>query len=315
MPASNEPKPAELDAFISMLAYERGASINTQQAYARDLKDFQRFLETTPLALAHKHHIESYLAHLQQRGYTASSLARRLSALRQFYGFLQEEDGTSHANPTDTLSSPTVRSHLPYVLSTQDVKQLFHALDSLPLARPLVLRLRAMLEVLYASGLRVHELVSLPLSAFQRDAPDHLHIIGKGGRARLTPLTQHAIRALNAWLDWRQNTSVRDSFYARSAFMFPSKRSASGHITRHRFAQLLKQLTSHTTIPSQAISPHSLRHAFASHLLAGGADLRALQMMLGHKDLSTTQIYTHLHKHHLQKALERYHPLANKDAN
>jgi len=298
-----------------MLAYERAASIHTQQAYARDLTDFQRFLKTTPLPEATPHHIDSYLDHLQQQGYRASSRARRLSALRQFYTFLTEEPSLTsrhRSNPTDTLRLPVVRSSLPYVLSPQDVQQLFHALDSLSLPSHHRLRLRAMLEVLYASGLRVHELVSMPLSAFQADTPEHIHIIGKGGRARLTPLTEHATRALTAWLDWRQSKSVRSAFYARSPFMFPSERSKSGHITRHRFAQLLKRLASATSIPPHAISPHSLRHAFASHLLAGGADLRALQMMLGHKDLSTTQIYTHLNKQHLKAAIDRYHPLARK---
>ena len=226
-----------------------------------------------------------------------SSLARKVSALRQFFGFLVDE-GLREDDPTHALPRPATRRPLPKLLSHAEVERLFDvAEDEAKSEQPHAVRLLALLELLYGSGLRATELVSLPLSSVPRDAP-FLTVTGKGGQSRMVPVSQRAKKALRRWTDVRN---------ANSPWLFPSR---SGHISRVRLFQLLKDLAVRADLPPDKVSPHVLRHAFATHLLEGGVDLRALQTLLGHADISTTQIYTHVDAARLVKLVNERHPLA-----
>lgn len=290
-----------LESFLEMIAAERGAAVNTLQAYRRDLLDFAGFL-SADIAAAQSADIRGYLAHLRDRHMTASTAARRLSALRQFFQFLHVE-GVRADNPASIIDSPRRVRPLPKVLHEVDVDRLLAAARRTD--GPEGLRLVALLELLYATGLRVSELVSLPRNAVggQRRL---LLVRGKGGKERMVPLSDPAIAALQAY------DAVREDFErapTHGKWLFPS-RSRQGHLTRQRFGQLLKQLAVEAGIEVRRVSPHVLRHAFASHLLAHGADLRAVQQMLGHADISTTQIYTHVLEERLRSLVETHHPLA-----
>jgi integrase/recombinase XerD len=289
-----------------MLSAERGAAANTLAAYRRDLEDFAAFVtrRRTPLGRATTEQIRAYLKSLLGAGLSERTAARRLSSLRQFFRFLYAENERGD-DPTSVIDSPRQPRRLPKVLSEADVDALLEA------ARAREgddgVRLRALLEVLYATGLRVSELVGLPLSAAERDQRVLL-VRGKGGKERMVPLNDTAKQALAEY------RAVRGQFLRGgrdSPWLFPS-RAASGHITRHRFAQLLKELASDAGIAPDKVSPHVLRHAFASHLLARGADLRSVQMMLGHADISTTQIYTHVLDERLRALVSEHHPLARR---
>lgn len=298
-----------IDGFLDMMSAERAASDNTLAAYRRDLEDVAARLRRSrqSIAKASTGHLEGVLAGWAQDGLAASTAARKLSAVKQFYLYLQT-DGLRADNPAHLLRGPAQGRPLPKVLSEADVERLFDTVDKDSSVKGL--RLKAMMEILYAGGLRVSELVSLKKAdAWRRD--DCLMIKGKGGRERLVPLTGAARRAIDVWLTVRDQTLPDEPSTAAKAALFPS-RGAKGHVSRERFAQLLKQLAIDAGLPPSQISPHVLRHAFATHLLANGADLRAVQTLLGHADISTTQIYTHVLDARLSALVEGHHPLSGK---
>ncbi|OAB55333.1 recombinase XerD [Leptolyngbya valderiana BDU 20041] len=296
----------QTETFLEMLAVERGAAKNTLDAYARDLRHAAAFLagRSETLEAAETEALRAYLGSLADSGMSARTAARRLSALRQFYRFLYGE-GLRADDPTETLESPRQGRSLPKILSEAEVDRLLDAARLRP--GPEGLRLTALLEVLYATGLRVSELVALPVSAVARDGRA-LVVRGKGGKERMVPISEPARLALDAYRD------VRAVFLRRAEddrWLFPS-RSLGGHLTRHRVAQLLKELAVEAELEPRKVSPHVLRHAFASHMLARGADLRAVQQLLGHADISTTQIYTHVLNERLKTLVDTHHPLAQR---
>jgi integrase/recombinase XerD len=309
------PQGRHIEAFLEMLSAERGAARNTLDAYERDLKDFAGFLSSRERALdaATPRDIRDYLEGLTAQGLSASTAARRLSALRQFHGFLFAES-IRKDDPCASIEGPRRARPLPKTLTVEEVDALLAAArlaedgrtqEEAVLAYKRA-RLVCLMEVLYATGLRVSELVGLPLTAVRGDER-FLAVSGKGGRERLVPLSQTAREAIDAYLPLR---TMRLGDHV-SPWLFPS-RGRQGHLTRHRFAQLLKDLSVSAGLDPTRVSPHTLRHAFASHLLANGADLRAVQQMLGHADISTTQIYTHVLDERLKELVQTHHPLAKK---
>ena len=293
------------ESFLEMMMVERGASRHTIDAYRRDLDDYQRFLKRHGASSmsADSDVIRKFLSSLANAGLAASTQARKLSAIRQFHRFLFLENHRSD-DPTQTLESPKQPRALPKVLEGHEINALIDAARAKPGAEGM--RLVACLELLYATGMRVSELLTLPLSAI---APDRRSVIvfGKGGKERMVPVGRSASEALSDYL------AVRESFLKQrtkgSRYLFPS-RSKEGHLTRQRLTQLLKALALDAGIEPSRLSPHVLRHAFASHLLEGGADLRAVQMMLGHADIATTEIYTHVQGERLAAAVRDHHPLS-----
>lgn len=300
----------DIDAFLEMLAAERGAARNTIMAYGTDLARLAAWLadrDGRP-ARAGTEDLRGWLAAMAQAGLERSTAARRLSCLRQFYGFLLDE-GRRSDDPTARLVAPRRSRPLPKTLSEAEVGDLLAAAGSLP--GPEGLRMLALLEVLYATGLRVSELVGLPFPHHDGE-PRILRVTGKGGKERIVPLGEPALAAIAGYLP------VRGLFLALAprrgrGFLFPS-RAAEGHLTRQRFGQLLKETAVEAGIEPRRVSPHVLRHAFATHLLAHGADLRAVQQMLGHADISTTQIYTHVLQARMQALVAGHHPLARPAA-
>lgn len=296
---------AAVEAFLEMVSAERGASQNTLEAYARDLKDFAAYLKSSKRDVdqASADDVRGYLAGLDAEGLATSTRARRLSALKQFHKFLYA-DGWREDDPCLGLKGPGARQHLPSTLSEGDVDALFGALKKNE--QPETVRFACLLHLLYASGLRISELVTLPLAAVTGD-PRLIMVKGKGGRERMVPVSHEAREAVVRYLQ------IRDRFLADpkagSPYLFPS-RGKEGHLTRRRVAQLLKELAVEAGLDPKLVSPHVLRHAFATHLLAHGADLRAVQQMLGHADISTTQIYTHVLEERLRQLVESHHPLA-----
>lgn len=289
-----------------MMSAERGVSPNTLAAYARDLTGYAEFMGSR-LDAAGPEDVRAFLDHLEANGMARTSARRKLSAVRQFHVFLFGE-GLSARDPTQTVSGPRKPQALPKTLSVQQVDKLLLAAREAVRQAPGKLkarhvRLMCLVELLYATGLRVSELVGLKLREAMAD-PRMLTIRGKGGRERLVPLNGSAAAALKEWLGLREPRT--------SGWLFPSPQG-EGHLTRQHFANELKGLAVGAGISAKAISPHVLRHAFASHLLAGGADLRAVQQMLGHADISTTQIYTHVLAERLKQLVEENHPLASKD--
>ncbi len=288
------------------MAAERGASNNTCQAYQRDIADFSVWMSQRgrSVEVATSDDIRGFLSALADRQLAASSSARKLSTLRQFFGFLQG-DGHRSDNPTAIVDSPRQGRSLPQVLSEADVDRLLAATRTVK--GPAGIRLTAMMELLYATGLRVSELVALPLNAVTGKR-QFLLVTGKGNKERLVPITGEARAAVDAYLEiWLM--FVPDG--KQSKFLFPS-RGKEGHITRRRFAQMLSDLAPEAGLHHHQVSPHILRHAFASHLLANGADLRLVQQMLGHADISTTQIYTHVLDARLKNLVDDMHPLSKK---
>lgn len=307
---------ALIAAFLNMLENEKGAAANTIDAYRRDLDDFLLFLASTrtPLCRATRESIRSYLEHLGRAGLAASSRARRLSALRQFYRFLETEDIIAE-NPATKARMPKQRRAIPRTLSVADVDRLITfaraACEGLK-GRELVraVRFHALLELAYATGMRVSELVSLPRSVLKGD-PRVLTIRGKGGRERLVPLNAPARDALERYLKLGHCPEDGVAPLRTPKWLFPS-RSAEGHLTRQRFAQDLKDAALAAGLDPTRVSPHVLRHAFASHLLDRGADLRVVQQLLGHADISTTEIYTHVLEERLKAIVFEHHPLAER---
>ena len=296
-----------VEAFLEMMSAERGAATNTLSAYERDLRDWAAALKPRTVSNASTGHLEGVLTGWANSGLGASTAARKLSALKQYCLFLQTE-GLRSDNPAHRLRAPKAAKPLPKGMSQDEVDRLLdHAASDTSVKG---LRMMAMLEILYAGGLRVSELVSLRTAqTLRRDGC--LMIRGKGGRERLIPLTQPALDALAAWMAVRAQTLPGNAAAAAraKAFLFPSG-GTLGHLTRERFAQLLKDLARAAGLPPTRISPHVLRHAFATHLLQGGADLRAVQTLLGHADISTTQIYTHVLDARLKALVETAHPLS-----
>lgn len=290
----------EISAFLAMLAVERGAAPNTIAAYRRDLVDASEKLGN--LATADDPALTSLAG--EWSSLAPSSLARKYSALRQFFGFLVDE-GYRLDDPTPALASPHLVRPLPRLLGHGDIATLFAtaeaeaAGDKREAVRNLVL-----LELLYGSGLRATELVSLPLSSVPRDVP-MLTVTGKGGVQRVVPVSTRARQALSRWLE------LRGAGQATSRYLFPST-ARQGHLTRVRLFQLLRELGTRAGIAPERLSPHVLRHAFATHLLAGGADLRVLQTLLGHADIATTEIYTHVEPSRLVALVNQRHPLAHR---
>jgi integrase/recombinase XerD len=300
------PLSREAEAFIEMLAAERGASKNTEAAYSADLRNLEAFLarrKQKPVT-ANADALRAYLKSLDYLGMTPRTVARRLSVMRQFFRFLLAERRRED-DPASTLDSPRLGRSLPKVLSRVEVDRLIEAAQAKGGGDGG--RMETLLEILYGTGLRVSELVTLPLAAAERD-PTMLMVRGKGDKDRLVPLSDPARAAIAKWLHVRAATLAEDD---TSRYLFPS-RGRTGHLTRQRFAQLLKESALDAGIDPARVSPHVLRHAFASHLLEAGADLRSVQLMLGHADIATTQIYTHVIPEKLRSLVEDKHPLARR---
>jgi integrase/recombinase XerD len=316
----SKPSDAKLTSlFLDMLAAEQGAGANTLDAYRRDLTDFSEFLRSAgqSFAGAETQTLRDYLADLDSRGFKSSSVARRLSAMRHLFRFLLNER-IRNDDPAAILSGPKRGRGLPKVLSISDVdrmltraKDLTQPQDTSAPQRLRALRLYCLLEVLYATGLRVSELVSLPLSAARRDAR-MIVVRGKGSKERLVPLNEASRQAMADYLAAIEALKPEKKKNAASSkWLFPSF-GESGHLTRQHFARDLKELAAASGLAPRLVSPHVLRHAFASHLLHNGADLRIVQTLLGHTDISTTQIYTHVVEERLKSLVRDLHPLAEK---
>lgn len=317
------PKPdlhPSVDSFLDMLTTERGAALNTRQAYWRDLADVSLYLrehKNSDVNKATADQLKDYLKDLAEKKNTKGdknskiavrTVARRLSALRQFYRYMVSENMRDD-DPTTNIESPKQGRTLPKTLSEGEVDQLIKTAGKG--GKPEAVRLVALLEILYASGLRVSELVGLPMSALGEDN-QFLIITGKAGRDRMVPLSDPAQDALAKYMDVRKTFIGPENKSRQEQWVFPSRTSDSGHLTRQRFAQLLKDLARAAEVDEDRVSPHILRHAFATHLLSRGADLRSVQKMLGHADIATTQIYTHMVDGGLKKTVKDKHPLSKK---
>ncbi len=313
------PKPelsAHVDAFLDMLTTERGAALNTRQAYWRDIADVSLYLrneKSIEIDQASTDQLKDYLKHLTDKVNTKGTnqektavrtVARRLSALRQFYRYLVSEN-IREDDPTSSIESPKQGRSLPKTLSEDEVTALIKTAAERGTAEGV--RLVCLLEMIYATGLRVSELVGLPLSAIG-EKNEYIIITGKAGRERMVPLSTPAKQSLEKYISVR-NEHISEAS-ADNKWLFPSKTSDSGHLTRQRFAQLLKDLAKEAKVDEDRVSPHILRHAFATHLLNNGADLRAVQKMLGHADIATTQIYTHILGDKAKETVEEKHPLS-----
>ena len=291
--------------FLETQAAELGAARNTQEAYGRDLKDFLSFLESrgAGFATADRAMVEDYLVQCEAIGLATATKARRLSSIKQLYRFAFEED-LRKDNPAIQVRGPRKDKRLPKSLSLQEVEQLLQTAHIMPKQRTDKMRLTCLMDLLYATGMRVTELVSLPVAAV-RGNPDMILVRGKGGKERMVPLSPGARDAVILWLSVRD----QDETHTKSTFLFPS-RGKQGHLTRIWFFQQIKKLALMAGVNAEKVTPHSLRHAFATHLLAGGADLRSIQTLLGHADIATTEIYTHIQYERLRKLVLEHHPLA-----
>ena len=300
-----------ISIFLEAQAAELGAATNTQLAYGRDLKDFDTFLARKSLDFtsASRDDVESYLIYCDAQGLAKSTRARRLSAIKQLYRFAFEE-GLRQDNPAIQISGPGQEKRLPKILTEEEVDRLLDAARASGRSARDRLRNTCLMELLYATGMRVTELVGLPISATRGD-PRLLLIMGKGGKERMVPLSPPARVALAAWLEDRDLQDEEDRLKRKPAsrFLFPS-RGKSGYLTRHRFYLLIKEFAVAAGVDPAKVTPHTLRHAFATHLLANGADLRAIQTMLGHADIATTEIYTHVLEERLSELVLERHPLA-----
>jgi len=300
-----------ISAFLEAQAAELGAATNTLLAYGRDLKDFDSWLAHRDMQFAAvaRDDVEAYLVNLDAQGLAKSTRARRLSAIKQLYRFAFEE-GLRSDNPAVQIAGPGQDKRLPKILSVEEVDRLLAAARVSGRAHHDRLRNTCLMELLYATGMRVTELVGLPVSATRGD-PRLLLILGKGGKERMVPLSPPARAALTEWIAARDDIQAANAVkkLPPSKFLFPS-RGTSGHLTRHRFYLLIKEFAVEGGVDPAKVTPHTLRHAFATHLLAGGADLRAIQTMLGHADVATTEIYTHVLHARLQELVLDHHPLS-----
>jgi integrase/recombinase XerD len=299
-----------ISTFLDAQAAELGAATNTLLAYGRDLLDFTGWLERQKgpgLAKATRTDVEAYLIHCDTQGLAKSTRARRLSAIKQIYRFAYDE-GWRSDNPAIQITGPGRDLRLPKTLEVAEVDRL---LDAARTHGRDTLRNTCLMELLYATGMRVSELVTLPVAAARGD-PRMLLIRGKGGKERMVPLSPPAREALAVWLTkWDKDQTARTSKgLPASQFLFPS-RSKAGHLTRHRFYLLIKELAITGGVSPAKVTPHTLRHAFATHLLANGADLRSIQTLLGHADVATTEIYTHVLDERLSQLVLEHHPLAH----
>jgi integrase/recombinase XerD len=292
-----------------MMLAERAASSNTIEGYRRDLMDLHNFLtqHTSCFITANETSLREFLVYLSKCQFTAATISRKLSTIRQFYQFMVSENIISH-NPSLIIKNPKPQAHLPKFLTEEEIEKLLNfVIDDSNLEQ---VRAKAMIELLYASGMRVSELVSLKSSNLQKDrSGGHLAyqpillITGKGNKERVVVINPRAIQALTSYIPTRKNQD--------SLWLFPSD-SSLGHITRQRFGQILKTIALNVGLDPSLVSPHILRHSFASHLLQNGADLRVIQELLGHSDISTTQVYTHIQDKKLISTIKMYHPLAKK---
>ncbi len=297
-----------VDAFLEMMAVERAAARNTLTAYGKDLADAAAFLKARgrDLATASAEDIEAWFAGLGAAGLAPATAARRRSSIRQFYRFVLGE-GWRTDDPSRRVEAPKQGRPLPKVLSRDEVERLIAAAAAKDGGQGL--RLAALVELTYASGMRVSEVMGLPLTALARD-PAYLIVKGKGGKERLAPLNDAARTAVKAWLAVRKDFLPKGD--AANPWLFPS-RGKAGRLTPRRFSQLLEEAAIVAGIDPAKVSPHVLRHAFATHLLEGGADLRVVQTLLGHADIATTQIYTHVAGDRLAEVVKTKHPLARKE--
>ena len=281
-----------LDSFLEMMSVERGSSRNTLESYMRDLEDFS--LNILNIESCSKSEIEKYLQSLSRKGFAGRSIARKLSALKQLFTYLYIEK-IRPDNPTANIEAPKLGRPLPKFLSIEEVTKLLDEAAKTP-------RINAMLEILYASGLRVSELIALKKNSIrQENGADYLFVKGKGSKERIVPLGSKAFEALTIYLKAEMPES----------WLFPSSHDAkNSHISRQRFGQMLKELALNAGLDPKKISPHVLRHSFASHLLENGADLRLVQELLGHEQIATTQIYTHIQSKKLREIVNTKHPLA-----
>lgn len=302
---------ARIQAFLEAQAAELDAANNTQLAYGRDLKDFADWLEGrgADFETASRDDVEKYLIHCDAQGLAKSTRARRLSAIKQLYRFAFEE-GWRADNPAIQIKGPGRDKHLPKTLDVMEVDRLLAAAREIGREGSDRLRNTCLMELLYATGMRVSELVSLPVAAARGD-PRMLLIMGKGGKERMVPLSPPARDALAVWLHARDTAedAAREKGQPASRYLFPS-RGKAGHLTRHRFYALIKELAVAGGVSPEKVTPHTLRHAFATHLLANGADLRSIQTLLGHADVATTEIYTHVLDERLRELVLENHPLA-----
>lgn len=309
---SAPPDPRWIAGFLEAQAAEAGAARNTILSYGRDLNDFAGFLQARNLSFSavSREDIEAYLIRCEADGLAKSTRARRLSAIRQLYRFAYEE-GWREDNPAIRLSGPGRDQRLPKTLSIEEVEALLEAARDRGRSAPEQIRNRCLMELLYATGMRVSELVTLPVAA-ARGNPAMLLVRGKGDKERMVPLSAPAREALIAWLatrDAAEDEARSKRRAAPSKFLFPSS-GKEGHLTRQGFHGLLKDIAVMAGISPARVTPHVLRHAFATHLLQGGADLRVIQTLLGHADLSTTEIYTHVLDERLKELVLSHHPLA-----
>lgn len=295
-----------IDSFLDMMLAERNAALNTRMAYRRDLLDAGVYLGKKKIDLidAGEDDLRGYLQTMGKNA--ARTQARRLSALRQFYRFLCSENHRKD-NPSRAIDAPKQGRSLPKYLSEDEVGKLIGVVNRMK--GPEGARLRTMLEIIYASGLRVTELVSLPLNAVQHDR-SFVQVKGKGGKERVVPIGDATIKAFKEWLPYRKEMLGEKR---KSIYLFPSmKRGKDTFLSRQRFFQLLKEVAVGAKLDPKRLSPHVLRHAFATHLIEHGADLRSVQTMLGHADIATTQIYTHVASDRLTQMVNEHHPLAGK---
>jgi integrase/recombinase XerD len=303
-----------IESFLEAQAAELDASENTRLAYGRDLIDAADWLErkSQSFQTATRDHIEAYLIACDAAGLARSTRARRLSSLKQLYRFAYEE-GWRTDNPAIQIKGPGKQKSLPKTLSVDEVDRLLGAAQTSARSQDDRVRNTCLMELLYATGMRVSELVTLPVSATRGD-PRMILVRGKGDKERMVPLSPGARDALALWIEIRdqQEEVARKKGATPSKFLFPS-RGKAGHLTRHRFYMLIKELAVAGGVNPAKVTPHTLRHAFATHLLAGGADLRAIQTLLGHADISTTEIYTHVIDERLKELVLQKHPLAETD--
>ncbi len=294
-----------ISSFLEAQAAERGITGNTQIAYNTDLKDFLSFIKNrdSDFSIADRAIVEEYLVRCDTIGLAQATKARRLSSIKQLFSFIFEED-LRKDNPAIQLRGPSKSKRLPKSLSIKEVEEILRCARTVPKSKPEKMRLTCLIEMLYATGMRVTELVSLPVAA-TRGNPEMILVHGKGGKERMVPLSPSSRESISLWLSFRD----QDADNAESYFLFPS-RGKKGHLTRVWLFQQIKKLAVVANLNIENVTPHSLRHAFATHLLAGGADLRSIQTLLGHADIATTEIYTHIKDEMLRNLVLKYHPLA-----